>query len=532
MNSAIQLNYLDYFLIGLYFIGIFLIGHFASKKVKGHEDYFLAGRSLGWFLVGSSIFSSNIGSEHLIGLAGTAAQSGFAVAQFEILACFILLLLGWFFAPYYLKTTIQTVPEFLEKRFSPQARNYLTFISIISYIVSKISVTIYAGAVVFTSLGVPFWTGAILVVLITGLYTVIGGLIAVIYTDMAQMIIMIVSSILITLLGLYHIGGWSELTAHVPQEFFSLWKPASDPSFPWPGVLFGAPILAIWYWCTDQFIVQRVLAAKGLSQARKGTIFAGYLKLFPLFIFVLPGVIAIALQNKGMITLNGHDSALITLSQYVLPQGLRGIFVAGMLAALMSSLSSVFNSCSTLITYDLFQRYFPKASATKLLQVGKYTTIALVIIGLLWIPLMKYISGTLYQYIQSVQAYISPPIAAVFLMGLLYKRANSKGVVTALYTGLVLGLLRIVLEINKTSLSGIFLAFAEINFLYFALILFILSIAIIFIMSDSKNKKISSSLLYNWSDLKKVHQDKTWGMDIFLSLLLILLVLTLWIVFS
>lgn len=532
MGSAISLNWLDYSFIAFYFILVFAVGHWVSKKVKGDQDYFLAGRSLGWFLVGSSIFASNIGSEHLIGLAGTAAKSGIAVAQFEIIACFILLLLGWFFAPYYLKSSINTVPEFLEKRFSAKARNYLTAVSILSYVISKISVTIYAGAIVFSSLGVPFWTGAILVVVITGLYTVIGGLLAVIYTDMVQMFVMIIGSILITVLGLHQLGGIHELTSAVPESFFSLWKPMDDADFPWPGVLFGAPILAIWYWCTDQFIVQRVLAAKGLASARRGAIFAGYLKLLPLFIFVFPGIIALALHNKGALVLNGHDSALISLSQYVLPVGLRGVFIAGMLAALMSSLSSVFNSCSTLITYDVYQRYYPKANSKKLLQVGKYFTFVLVIVGLLWIPLMKYISGTLYQYIQSVQAYISPPIAAVFLLGLLYPRANAKGAITALYTGLVLGLLRIVLEINKDQLSGIFFSFANINFLYFALLLFILSCTIILVLADPVSSHKRNPLLYDWKQLKNTHKDKTWSVDLILSSCLILIVFVMWFIFS
>lgn len=532
METAMSLNWVDYAVILLYFFFVFAVGHIVSKNVKGDQDYFLAGRNLGWFLVGSSIFASNIGSEHLIGLAGTGAKSGLAVAQFEILACLILILLGWFFTPYYLKTKINTVPEFLEKRFSPKARNYLTLISIFSYVVSKISVTIYAGAIVFSSLGIPFWTGAILVVVITGLYTVIGGLLAVIYTDMVQMIIMIVGAIIISILGLYHLGGIQELSNAVPESYFSLWRPWNDPEFPWPGILFGAPILAIWYWCTDQFIVQRVLAAKGLPAARRGSIFAGYLKLLPLFIFVFPGVIALALHNKGALVLANHDSALISLSQYVLPIGFRGIFIAGMLAALMSSLSSVFNSCSTLITYDVYQRYFPKASSQKLMQVGKYFTFALVIIGLLWIPMMKYISGTLYQYIQSIQAYISPPITAVFLLGLLFPRANTKGALSALYTGLVLGILRIILEINKEHLSGIFYTFANINFLYFALILFILSCLIIWALADPVKSHKRNALLYDWKELKKVHHDKTYPVDLALSLILIGIVLSLWAIYS
>lgn len=483
---------IDYALIIGYFVLIFGIAIYSSREQGDQsEDYFLAGKNLGWFLVGSSIFASNIGSEHLIGLAGSGASNGVPVAQFEILAGFALILLGWLFAPFYLKTSVVTMPEFLEKRYSVQAREYLTFISVVGYVLTKISVTIYAGAIVFETIGVPFWSGAAIVVIATGIYTVFGGLRAVIYTDMIQMFIMLIGSILITYYGIDQLGTWQEVKLSVSPSFMSLWRSANHPEFPWTGILFGAPILGIWYWCTDQFVVQRVLAAKNISQARKGTLFAGYLKMLPLFLFVIPGIICAALANAGMLTLDNPDKALPTLAAFALPNGAKGIFVAGLLAALMSSLSSVFNSCSTLVTYEYFKRRNPSASEKKLVNFGRISTGFLVVLGLAWIPLMKYISGQLFTYIQSVQAYIAPPIAAVFLLGVLSKKINAKGCLAALYSGFVLGIARLALEINQESLSGVLLDFVKINFLMFALYLFIfnsiLALVVSYFTEDGKN---------------------------------------------
>jgi SSS family solute:Na+ symporter len=350
---------LDWAVIVLYFVLVFGLAIWVTLRERADKgssaDYFLAGRDAGWFLIGGSLFASNIGSEHLVGLAGTGAASGVAVAQFEVLASLILLLLGWLFVPFYLSSGVFTMPEFLERRYSQGARWYLAVISIVGYVLTKISVTIAAGGIVFESLmGIDFWTGALVVVLITGVYTIVGGLRVVLYTDLLQMFVLVGGAVAVTLLGLSALGGWSAMHQSVGPAFMSLWKPLSDPDFPWTGILFGAPILGVWYWCTDQFIVQRVLAAHDQEQARKGTIFAGYLKLLPLFIFVIPGVIAFALSQQGRLTLDAPDQALPTLVGVLLPVGLRGLVVAGLLAALMSSLSSVFNSTSTLVTWDVY----------------------------------------------------------------------------------------------------------------------------------------------------------------------------------
>jgi SSS family solute:Na+ symporter len=475
---------LDWVVIALYFALVFGVATWATLRERQNRgtsaDYFLAGRDAGWFLVGGSLFASNIGSEHLVGLAGTGAASGVAVAQFEVLASLILLLLGWVFVPFYLSSGVVTMPEFLERRYSAAARWYLAVISIVGYVLTKISVTIAAGGIVFEALmGIDFWTGALVVVVVTGVYTVVGGLRAVLYTDLLQMFVLLGGAIVVTMLGLNALGGWGAMESAVGGSFLTLWKPMSDPDFPWTGILLGAPILGVWYWCTDQFIVQRVLAAHDQRQARRGTIFAGYLKLLPLFLFVIPGVVAYALSQSGQLRLDQPDQALPTLIGVLLPVGLRGLVVAGLLAALMSSLSSVFNSTSTLVTWDVYRRLRPEASEHRLVRVGQATTVLLVGLGLLWIPLMRLVSGQLYQYLQSVQAYISPPIAAVFLVGIAWRRVNAAGAIAALVSGFVLGMGRLLAELNKASLDGLLFAYADVNFLHFAGMLFVVCTALL-----------------------------------------------------
>lgn len=481
---------LDWWVIAGYFLVTVGVAWFAERRSGVVEttsnDFFLAGRNTGWFIVGASLFASNIGSEHLVGLAGSGASSGIAVAQFEILAGLVLLLLGWFFVPFYLRSGVFTMPEFLERRYSTGPRNYLAAMSIVSYVLTKVSVTIAAGGIVFeTLMGIDFWTGALIVVVATGIYTLWGGMRAVLYTDMIQMFFLIAGAIAVTLIGLEKIGGWNVMVEVAGDGFFDLWRPATDPDFPWTGVLFGAPILGIWYWCTDQFIVQRVLAAKNIQEARRGAIFAGFLKQLPLFIFVVPGVIAYVLVQSGELRLERPDQALPELVSTLLPAGLRGLVAAGMLAALMSSLSSVFNSCSTLFTIDIYRRMHPEASEHTLVRVGRWATAVVVLLGILWIPFMDLISGQLFTYIQSVQAYIAPPVASIFLIGILWKRVNARGAIASLTVGFVVGVGRLVLETQKSILDGWMLGFVSINFLHFAAMLFVLCCTVLVLVSLS-----------------------------------------------
>ncbi|MGH7665129.1 MAG: sodium:solute symporter [Gemmatimonadaceae bacterium] len=535
-----QLVWLDWLVIGLYFALTFGVAIWASWRERSRDssaDYFLAGRNVGWFIVGASLFASNIGSEHLVGLAGTGAASGVAVAQFEILAALVLLVLGWVFVPFYLRSGVYTMPEFLERRYSSGARWYLAIVSIIAYVLTKISVTIAAGGIVFEALmGIDFWTGALIVVVATGVYTVFGGLRAVLYTDMVQMFVLIGGAVTVTVVGLSRLGGWGEMVDTVGPDFMSLWKPVSDPAFPWTGILFGAPILGVWYWCTDQFIVQRVLSAENQDEARRGTIFAGFLKLLPLFIFVIPGVIAYALAEQGRLTLGSADQALPTLVAELLPVGLKGIVVAGLLAALMSSLSSVFNSCSTLITWDVYRKLHPAASEQRLVLIGQGSTAVLVGLGLLWIPLMQLISGQLYQYLQSVQAYIAPPIAAVFLWGVFWTRVNARGAMAALVAGFVLGMGRLLAELGKASLDGWLFAYADINFLHFAVLLFVVCTVVLVVASLSApaptNEQLAGITFATTEDVEPSVHGASWRrVDIVLSIVVAMLVGLEWLYF-
>src|SRR4051794_2366753 len=476
-----NLSSVDLLVIAAYFLILAAIAWWAAKREKNiSADYFLAGRDVGWLAVGASLFASNIGSEHLVGLAGTGAASGLAVGHFEWIACFMLLLLGWLFVPFYLRSGVYTMPEFLERRYNSAARWYFTWVSVVGYVLTKISVTLFAGGVVMHAVtGLDLWTSAGLLIVVTGVYTIVGGLRAVIYTEVAQAVVLISGSAALMFIGLHDVGGWAGLQAKLPADFFSMWKPANHPDFPWTGVIFGAPILGVWYWCTDQHIVQRVLAAKNVGEARRGTIFAGYLKVLPVFIFVLPGMVAAALFTD--VRSGAADSAYPALVTRLLPAGFKGLVLAGMLAALMSSLASAFNSCSTLLTWDVYRKLKPQASEAELVTFGRGSTILLVGLGLAWIPFMKYVSPQLYIYLQSVQAYIAPPIAACFLFGVLSTRLNGTGAMSALITGLVLGTARLVLELRKAHLTpGSALAwFAGINFLHFAALLFVLSTVIL-----------------------------------------------------
>jgi SSS family solute:Na+ symporter len=535
------LGTLDWLVVAAYFIVVFGVAFWAARgEVTGRTSagYFLAGRNVGWFVIGASLFASNIGSEHLVGLAGSGAASGVAVGQFEILASLILLMLGWVFVPFYLKSGVFTMPEFLERRYSSGARWYLAVISILGYVLTKISVTIAAGGIVFESLmGIDFWTGALVVVVATGLYTILGGLRAVLYTDMIQMFVLLGGSVTVTVIGLTKLGGWGELHRIAGPAFFSLWKPMSDPDFPWTGILFGAPILGVWYWCTDQFIVQRVLSAADENQARRGTIFGGFLKVLPLFLFVIPGVIAYALSQRGVLALDRPDQALPTMIGVLLPAGLKGLVVAGLLAALMSSLSSVFNSCSTLITWDIYRKLHPTASERQLVRVGQLATTVLVGFGLAWIPMMQFISGQLYVYLQSVQGYISPPIAAVFLLGIASKRMNAKGAIAALFSGFLLGMGRLVAELSKDSLSGLLYTYADINFLHFAIFLFVVCSMVLVVVSlltaHAPDEQLAGLTFATAQEAVISGLDAAWRRkDLLLSVLLALCVGAVWLYFT
>ena len=466
----------DIVIIGFYFALVFGIGIYFARRKRTSEEYFLAGRDIGWFFIGASLFVSNISTEHFIGLSGTGASSGLAVGHFEWLACLILLILGWVFVPFYLRSNVFTMPEFLERRFNRQSAVYLAAISIIAYIFTKISVQLYAASVVLERVaGWKLWETAVVLVVATGIYTVAGGLAAVIYTDTVQTLILITGAVALTVIGLTRVGGLEHLRTMVPPDYFHMIKPASDASFPWTGIFFGAPILGIWYWCTDQVIVQRVLSARDEGHAKAGTIFAGFLKILPVFMLVLPGIIAYALFRDQLKT---PDFAYPTLVLNLLPVGLVGLVMAALLAAVMGAMSSVFNSASTLVTLDFYKKIRPQASENQLVNFGRIATGIMVLLGLLWVPFIHYISSQLYIYLQSVQAYISPPIAACFVLGILWPRLNGSGAITSLLAGFVLGATRFILELADRAGGGHLEATSvgwliKMNFLHYAIFMFV-----------------------------------------------------------
>ncbi len=580
------LHTLDWIIIAGYFAIILGLAWWVIRqKQDTSTDYFLAGRHLGWFIVGASIFASNIGSEHLVGLAGSGATDGVAMAHYELHA-WCLLVLGWVMVPFYMRSKVFTMPEFLERRFSPTARTTLSLISLVAYVLTKIAVGIFAGGIVFSVLlpelhlwGLDsFWIGSILVILLTGIYTILGGLRAVAYTEALQTVILIFGSILVTLFGLRALGGWSVLRDVLGSDAFNLWKPMVPPgiegtwapvretgrmawyfndNYPWLGMLFCAPIIGLWYWTTDQYIVQRALGAPNEKEARRGSIAAGFLKLLPVFIFIIPGMIAMALAKSGispeiqsqMLDANGEiirdnsQSAFPLLVAYILPVGVRGMVVAGLLAALMSSLAGVFNASATLFTIDFYSRLKPDASQAKLVWIGRVATAVMVLIGLIWIPVIKGGKG-LYDYLQGVQSYLAPPIAVVFFMGVFWKRMNAKGCMATLITGFAMGLFRLAVD-TPVALFGayeytegsFFWVVNNIFFQYYSLLITVVCIGVMIAVSLATNEpayeKISGLTYGTITDDHRRESRSSWSIgDVIASVVLVILIVLIYMSFT
>jgi len=529
---ASTLTGIDWLAIAIYFSILLCVAWWVVKRGKDEAaDYFLAGRNLGWWIIGASIFASNIGSEHIVGLAGSGAKDGVAMAHYELHA-WCLLVLAWVFVPFYARSLVFTMPEFLERRFSTGSRYVLSVVSLITFIVSKIAVGIFAGGVVFSTL-LPelritlgdsvidsFWIGSVLVIVLTGLYTMLGGMRAVAYNDAVQVLVLITGSALLAVYGLVQLGGWGELRRLCGSDMFNLWKPLIPPGmegtwapvkeptriawyfntqFPWLGMAICAPVIGLWYWCTDQYIVQRALGAPNEATARRGSIFASFLKLFPPYLFIVPGMICFALVKSGKVPAlteafaadpNAAQGAFPLMVEHLLPAGLRGIVVAGLLSALMGSLAGVFNACSTLFTVDIYEKLRPKASQHEIVRMGRIATAVMVLIAMLWIPVVKGATG-LYDYLQSVQGYLAPPIFVVFFFGVFWKRLNAQGCLWAMVVGFILGLFRMLVDTPVTISKGSF-HYAEgsflwiinnINFQYFSILITLVSAAVMVAVS-------------------------------------------------
>lgn len=580
------LSTIDWIIIFAYFSVILGIAWWVIKQKQDTSDeYFLAGRNLGWFVVGASIFASNIGSEHLVGLAGSGATDGVAMAHYELHA-WCLLVLGWVLAPFYMRSKVFTMPEFLERRFSPAARVVLSLISLVAYVLTKVAVGIFAGGIVFgvlmpefSFMGLnSFWIGSILVIILTGLYTILGGLKAVAYTEAIQTVILILGSILVTWYGLDALGGWGELRRIAGSEMFDLWKPLVpagvegtwapvkseteiawyfNTNYPWLGMLFAAPIIGLWYWTTDQYIVQRTLGAANLKEARRGTIAAAFLKLLPVFIFIIPGIITFALAASGkmpaisneLLDSNGQvinanaQQAFPLLVATILPTGIRGLVVAGLLAALMSSLAGVFNASSTLFTMDFYSKFYPGASEASLVRVGRIATAVMVVIGLVWIPVIQGSRG-LYDYLQSVQGYLAPPIFVVFFFGVFMKRLNAKGCLATLGIGFALGLFRLAIDTPVALVEGFayeegsfFWVVNNVFFQYYSLLIFVICaivmVAVSYATEAPSYEKIKGLTFATMTDEDRAENKASYTKgDIFWSVIVVILIIMAYLYFT
>jgi len=537
---------LDWIVIGIFFcilIGIIL--WVFNQKNENSDDYFLGGRDATWIAIGASIFASNIGSEHLIGLAGAGASSGMAMAHWEIQG-WMILILAWVFVPFYSRSMIRTMPEFLELRYNKESRTILSLISLISYVLTKVAVTVYAGGIVFQQVfgieelwGIDFfWIAAIGLVLFTALYTIFGGMKSVLYTSILQTPILLLGSLIILVLGLKELGGWNEMIRicgdvkvnQYGDAMTDLIRNNNDPQFPWVGALIGSAVIGFWYWCTDQFIVQRALSARNEKEARRGTIFGAYLKLLPVLLFLIPGMIAFALHQKYIATggflpllIDGTpnaDAAFPTLVAKLLPAGMKGLIVCGILAALMSSLASLFNSSAMLFTIDFYQRFRPETPQKKLVRIGQIATVVVVVLGILWIPVMRSIGDVLYTYLQDVQSVLAPGIAAAFLLGVTWKRASAQGGMWGLLSGMIIGLVRLSAKIYYSNTPGasenLFkYLFYDLNWLFFCgWMLLFCCLVIVFVSLCTKApsaEKIRGLVFGTATPEQKVATRASWG---------------------
>ncbi len=502
---------LDWIILILFFACLVGVVLWVVKHKKDNtSDYFLSSRSETWLAVGAAIFAANIGSEHLVGLSGTGAESGMAMAHWEMQG-WMILILGWVFVPFYSHSKVFTMPEFLMNRYNKNTSSTLSIITLISYVLTKVSVTAFTGGIFLQSvMGINFWYGAIGLVLLAGVFTVLGGMKGIMTISVIQAPILILGAFTILILALLKVGdgnmvnGWHETVKYASSNGMTnmhLFHPKGDiwyDKFPGVSVIFGAAIIGFWYWCTDQHIVQRALAAKNLQQARKGTILAGFLKVLPVFIFLVPGIIASALRAKGILIFSDNNEAYGSLVSTLLPMGVKGIVVVGFIAALMTSLSAHFNSSATLFTIDFYKHNRPDASEHHLVVVGRIATISVVILGLVWIPVMKSIGSVLYEYLQNVQSLIAPAIAAVFLLGVFNRKITPKAGEWGLLIGALIGLFRLILMVfdpgshfdhvaqklivDPALHTGIF-AILKINWLHFCIMLFFFTMALMVVIS-------------------------------------------------
>lgn len=569
-------NSLDWMVIALFAIGMIATVMFSMrKKNESGKDYFLSGRDANWLQIGSSIFSSNIGSEHLVGLAGAGFVTGMAMAHWEMQG-WMILVLGWVFVPFYDRIAVFTMPEFLELRFSRSSRNVLSLLTMASLVLTKIAATIYAGDVVIrTLLNVDhvsifganidiFWVIALGLAATTGVYTVFGGMRVIMYTAVLQTPVLILGSLAILYIGLHTLGhgslieGWKATTSAVGDNIHLI-RSNKDPEWPWLAVLPGSAIIGFWYWCTDQYIVQRVLAGKNQQESRRGTILAGFLKITPVFIFLIPGMVAFALtKTPGSGFATSGDAAYTSLVAQLLPHGIRGIVACGMIVALMASLASKFNAAATLFTMDFYREWYPNASGKTEVFVGRIATAGIVFCGICWVLVIKALHSNLYEYLQSVQAYLSPAIAVLFIFGVFWKRATATAAFWSFVVGIVVGVARLAADLIlrddgatvKTlkqqlyqnvitqdqynaaiapikAKFGLLFTFWDIHWLYCSIFLFILTsvlMVVISLLTEAPDPKTIKYTYYGATAEEKAITRASWSaIDVVLSLIVVAL---------
>jgi len=575
-------NGLDWFVIILFVVGMIGVILFSMRrKNESGKDYFLSGRDANWLQIGSSIFSSNIGSEHLVGLAGAGFVTGMAMAHWEMQP-WMILILGWVFVPLYDRMKIFTMPEFLELRFSRGSRNILSLLTIASLVLTKIAATIYAGDVVIrTLLGIDsvsilghtvdiFWVIALGLAFTTGLYTIFGGMRVIMYTAVLQSPVLIFGSLCILYFGLRELGhgslisGW-EATKTAVGANLHLIRSNADPEWPWLAILPGSAIIGFWYWCTDQYIVQRVLAGKNQQESRRGSILAGYFKLTPVFIFLVPGMVAFALTKMpgAEFSTNG-DAAYTSMVAHILPHGIKGIVACGMIVALMASLASKFNASATLFTMDFYREWHPNASGRTEVLVGRIATTVIVFAGICWVLVIKALHSNLYEYLQSVQGYLSPSIAVLFLVGVFWKRATAPAALWAFIVGVVGGFARLAADLvfkdvtasNGVSLKdlkvqlyqgaisreqyhgliapiqakyGLLFTLEDIHWLYWCQILFATTLVLMIVISLMTKAPDAGTVKFTWygaSAEERAATRASWNsLDVVLSLIVVAIVI-------
>lgn len=440
-----SLHLIDFGVIILYVVFTIWIGLHFGKKHDTAEDYFLAGRAMLWPFIGFSLYASNMSSTSLIGLAGAAYDDGISYFNYEWMAAVVLIFFSIFVLPFILRSRVYTMPEFLEKRFDRRSRNYFAGLTLFLNIVVDTAGSLYAGGLLLQLIfpDIPMWVTITILAVAAGTYTVAGGLSAVMYTDMLQGIFLTIASIFIAVFAFQKIGSWDVIREHIDPAKLSLIRPLDGNGVPWLGTLLGVPILGFYFWCTNQFMVQRVLSAKDENHGRWGSLFAGLLKLPPLFIMILPGIFAIILYPDLSARFpdleSPHDMVFPLLMFDLLPTGILGLALVGFVAALMSQIDSTLNSASTLVTMDFVREVKPDLSQKQLMKIGRIVTFLFMILAVLWAPQIQNFQG-LFVYLQKVLAYTVPPIVALFLVGIFWKRANAHGAFSALMMGLIAGL--------------------------------------------------------------------------------------------